>query len=265
MRVFLVAGSPTAEPPARLVPGPADRVIAVDYGAHHALSWGWPIHLLVGDLDSLSKPESEALKASGVRVIAAPTAKDETDLELALACASSRDPGDPGERLGTSRSSSSRSKRVSQALVGDSAGGCVAGSDPGHDRPQEIVICAALGGRTDHMLANVLLLVRPELAGMKVVIAQGQTHLRVLRGNETPQEREGHLVLTGVPGDLLSLLPIGGDAEGVTTRGLAYPLRDETLWLGQARGVSNVFDDRTAEIWLRSGLLLVVHTQIDRK
>lgn len=247
MRVFLVAGSPTAEPPAGLAPGPADRVIAVDYGAHHALSWGWPIHLLVGDLDSLSMSESEALKASGVRVITAPTAKDETDLELALAYALSRPKGVP------------------PALVEDPAGGCGAGPDPGRDRPPEIVICAALGGRADHMLANVLLLARPELAGMKVVIAQGQAHLRVLRGDETPQEREGHLVLTGVPGDFLSLLPIGGDAQGVTTRGLAYPLRNETLWLGQARGMSNVFEDRIAEIWLRSGFLLVVHMQTDRQ
>ena len=38
---------------------------------------------------------------------------------------------------------------------------------------QTIVICAALGGRTDHLLANVLLLARPDLAGLDVCIADG--------------------------------------------------------------------------------------------
>jgi thiamine pyrophosphokinase len=76
-------------------------------------------------------------------------------------------------------------------------------------------------------------------------------------------ESEGatsYLELEGATDDLLSLLPVGGDAAGVSTRGLAYPLRDETLYLGHARGVSNVFESATAEVWLREGLLLVIHT-----
>ena len=56
-----------------------------------------------------------------------------------------------------------------------------------------------------------------------------------------------------LPGDLLSLLPLGGDAIGVTTEGLQYPLHDETLFLGQARGVSNVFTGSRAAITLRRG------------
>jgi thiamine pyrophosphokinase len=213
MRVFVVAGSPTGLPPAGWTPGPADRVIAADYGAHHARAWGWPVHLLVGDLDSLPADEATALQAEGIPVITAPRAKDETDLELALAHA-----------LGA---------------------GAV-----------EIVICAALGGRVDHLLANVLLLARPELAGVKAVIADGPATVRLLWGGAGG----AHLELEGKAGDLLSLLPIGGDAAGVTTRGLAYPLRDETLFLGRARGVSNVFETATAHVWLRLGLLLVVHT-----
>jgi thiamine pyrophosphokinase len=213
MRVFVIAGSPTGLPPAGVMPGPRDRVIAADFGAHHARAWGWPVHLLVGDLDSLAEEEAVALRAAGVPVITAPRAKDETDLELALA----------------------------HAL------------DAG---TEEIIICAALGGRTDHLLANVLLLARPELAGVKAVIADGPATVRLLWGGAGG----AHLELEGKAGDLLSLLPIGGDAAGVTTRGLAYPLRDETLFLGRARGVSNVFETATAHVWLRLGLLLVVHT-----
>jgi len=187
-------------------------VIAADYGAVHARAWGWPLHLLVGDLDSLGAEEAARVAASGVPVITAPAEKDETDLELALA----------------------------QALALGM---------------HEIIICAALGGRADHMLANLLLLARPELAGRRVTLTDGPESIRLLRGGSAP----AHLELPGSSGDLLSLLPLGDAAAGVTTEGLQYPLHDETLFLGQARGMSNVFTGARAGVTLRRGLLLVVH------
>ena len=159
------------------------------------------------------------MAASGVPIITAPAAKDETDLELALAHALARE-------------------------------------------PHEIVICAALGGRADHMLANVLLLARPALTGRRVMLVDGRESIRLLRervGEAAPAQLE----LPGASGDLLSLLPLGGNAIGVTTEGLQYPLHDETLFLGQARGVSNVFTGTRARVTLRRGSLLVIHTVTD--
>jgi len=217
LRIFLIGGSPEAQPPARLAPAPGDRVIVADHGAAHARAWGWPLHLLVGDLDSLGAEEAALVAARGAPIITAPAAKDETDLELALA----------------------------HALA---------------QGPREIVICAALGGRSDHMLANVLLLARPELADLAVTLVDGRESIRLLRsGGSAP----AHLELLGAPGDLLSLLPLGCDAVGVTTDGLQYPLHDETLFPGQARGVSNLFTSARADITLRCGLLLVFHTIAD--
>ena len=63
---------------------------------------------------------------------------------------------------------------------------------------------------------------------------------------------------TGAPGDLLSLLPVHGAAEGVTTEGLEYPLRGETLPPGTSRGVSNVFAASEARITVERGCLLAV-------
>ena len=62
----------------------------------------------------------------------------------------------------------------------------------------------------------------------------------------------------GEPGELLTLLALHGPAEGVTTDGLAYPLRDETLEPGSSRGVSNVFDRATARVTVERGVLLAV-------
>ena len=58
----------------------------------------------------------------------------------------------------------------------------------------------------------------------------------------------------------MSLLPQGGDVEGVTTDGLAFPLSDEPLALGSTRGVSNVIGRRGATVAVRRGLLLVIES-----
>ena len=66
--------------------------------------------------------------------------------------------------------------------------------------------------------------------------------------------------LAGRSGDLVSLLPMGPGVEGVTTDGLAYPLRDEPLPIGGARGLSNVRVATEARVVLRRGLLLIVES-----
>ena len=122
-----------------------------------------------------------------------------------------------------------------------------AGADP-------IVIVGGLGGRIDHTLANLLLLTRADLAGRDVCMVDGRQTVRVLR--------PGHpLTLAGRPGDTLSLIPIGGDAAGVTAQSVEWPLTAATLPLGVARGVSNVFHGPTAALHIEHGLLLVVHIE----
>jgi thiamine pyrophosphokinase len=59
-------------------------------------------------------------------------------------------------------------------------------------------------------------------------------------------------------GAVVSLLPFAGDVEGVTTAGLRYPLDDEPLVTGPARGLSNVRIDAGASVTVRRGRLLIV-------
>jgi len=117
---------------------------------------------------------------------------------------------------------------------------------------KRITVLGALGGRIDHTLANILLLTIPQLANVEVVIRDDRCRLYVLR-----QAQAGEI--HGEVGDTVSLIPLGGDAEGITTSGLEYPLHGETLRFGPARGVSNVLLEPTARISLRKGMLLVVH------
>jgi thiamine pyrophosphokinase len=66
--------------------------------------------------------------------------------------------------------------------------------------------------------------------------------------------------LPGRAGDVVSLLPLGEGVEGVTTHGLRYPLADEPLPPGPARGLSNVRTQPDATVTVRRGLLLVVES-----
>jgi thiamine pyrophosphokinase len=117
-------------------------------------------------------------------------------------------------------------------------------------------ILGALGGpRVDHALANVALLAHPALAGRGAVILDGRSRIRLLAaGGEAPAA----LALPGRIGDTVSLIPVGGPARGVVTRGLAYPLDGADLPAGPARGVSNARTATDASVGIRGGLLLVV-------
>jgi thiamine pyrophosphokinase len=123
-----------------------------------------------------------------------------------------------------------------------------------------IVIVGALGGpRIDHALANIGLLAMPELAVREIVIVDGRTRITQV----VAPAPDGDPVLRALPGrlgDIVSLLPADGRVDGVATRGLRYPLYDEPLGIGAARGLSNVRIAPDAAIMVRRGRLLIVET-----
>ena len=115
--------------------------------------------------------------------------------------------------------------------------------------PREIVVIGGYGGRVDHFLAGALALTRDSTAAVAVRALMGPARVFVVRDQ---------LALDGDPTELLTLLAIRGPATGVTTDGLLYPLRDETLWPGSTRGVSNELTGSTASIRVGTGVLLAV-------
>ncbi len=122
-----------------------------------------------------------------------------------------------------------------------------------------VVVLGAFGGpRLDHALANIGLLAMPALGSGAMTLLDARTRLRLLRAD--PADRPVELDLAGRLGDIVSLLPFGTGVEGVTTDGLEWPLRDEPLPAGPARGLSNVRARSDASVRLRHGLLLVVES-----
>ena len=114
---------------------------------------------------------------------------------------------------------------------------------------KEITLLGALGGRLDHALANVMLLVRAYRKGARArILTEAERIVRVCA-----EER-----LQGAEGDTVSLLPLG-TARGVTLLGFFYPLKDATLDSDYPLGVSNVVTDSEAIVRAREGDLILFH------
>lgn len=115
-----------------------------------------------------------------------------------------------------------------------------------------ITIWGGAGTRLDHTLANVQLLYKLLKLGITAELVN--PYNRIFLAND-------HQVIKGKKGDLISLLPFAGEAYGITTRNLRYPLKNATLHLGVSLGVSNVLEEEEAEIWVEDGILIVILAQ----
>lgn len=120
-----------------------------------------------------------------------------------------------------------------------------------------IRLVGALGGqRVEHSVANMLLLAHPMLDGCDVAIVAPPSVIRRLGSADAG----GSLVVRGTPGDHVSLFPADTVVEGVRTEALRYPLHDEALLPGPARGLSNELLTTEARVHVARGRLLVIHT-----
>ncbi|MDR0880958.1 MAG: thiamine diphosphokinase [Candidatus Adiutrix sp.] len=189
-------------------PARGDLIVAADGGGRYPAALGWPLHCLVGDLDSLAPELARQLAAGGTEIERHPVAKDEIDFELAL---------DLVRRRGF----------------------------------EHIEVLGALGGRWDMTLANILLPMALGRDSRFIRFRHGPWTVRMVTGPD-------RLALAGRPGDLLSLLPLGGEVRSVTLTGCLYPLGGEDLPAGLSRGLSNTLTAAGAELRLESGRLLVI-------
>lgn len=118
----------------------------------------------------------------------------------------------------------------------------------------EIIVVGVFGGRLDQTLSNLLLLAHPQLQGCDIKLLTPHQRAWLLTPATSPAQIRGSV------GDLVSLLPLGGDVGVVDTEGLQWPLHEEILAFGPARGVSNRMTAVLATVAISTGYLLIVHT-----
>jgi thiamine pyrophosphokinase len=66
------------------------------------------------------------------------------------------------------------------------------------------------------------------------------------------------VALINETGKTVSLLALSPEVTGITLTGFLYPLKEETLIIGESRGISNIITDARASISARQGKLLVI-------
>ncbi len=118
----------------------------------------------------------------------------------------------------------------------------------------DITILCALGGRMDHVFANIqtLAFIRSEGAWGRILGAYEELIL-LTPGNYSFKKRDGYS---------LSLFAYSDIVEGLTIRGVKYPTTEIQLSNLFPLGASNEIISDTAEISFDKGLLLVIRSKL---
>ena len=119
---------------------------------------------------------------------------------------------------------------------------------------RRIMLVGALGGRVDHMLANISLIAFAATKGADLQIVDGHHQIFAVRDGKRRVPRSSWRNL--------SVFAFDTECTGVTLRGVKYPLEGAVLTNTFALGVSNEFTEDIAEISVESGILIVVLSDI---
>lgn len=117
-----------------------------------------------------------------------------------------------------------------------------------------IVIIGGLGGRVDHMLANLHRLCHLP-AGVKVSFI-GHGNIVVFLQGPTQE----NLSVKQYPYQYISLIPLSQKVLKVDIEGVKYPLVNKTLNFGTTLGISNELKEDFAVIRFEKGKLLLINS-----
>ena len=233
-RILLIANGECDDATvARCIALQPKMIVCIDGGLRHCRSAGIEPDVLLGDFDSADPLAVAEIDTHKTHCITYPADKDATDLELALRYVQ---------------------KEVQRELQTEQ----VLGSDPvrgeNHGSQIEVVLAGLSGGRTDHMLANWLLLARAEWSF--AITVMDHSGIGFLVSPLSPR----NIALT--PGDTFSLLALR-HASGVYCVGAQYPLENAELQEHTSLGVSNVAQSTSVKVSVEAGALLMYVNAID--
>lgn len=117
----------------------------------------------------------------------------------------------------------------------------------------EIIVLGATGTRLDHVLANVNLLGIGLEENVSIELVDAHNRIRMI--DDSLEIKKSNQF-----GSFVSILPVKGDAKGVTLEGMKYPLQDADIVCFSSLGISNEIVDDTARIIVREGVLLVIES-----
>ena len=117
----------------------------------------------------------------------------------------------------------------------------------------EIQVYGALGGRLDHTLANIRLLLKFVKKGIKIQLVDKTNLVRILS--------PGHYEFEPLKASYLSFFALEEAVENLTLTGVKYPLKDYLLHQDDIRCISNELMATTFTISFSDGFLLMIESQ----
>ena len=115
---------------------------------------------------------------------------------------------------------------------------------------RRIMLVGALGGRVDHMLANISLIAFAAAKGADLQIVDGHHQIFAVRNGRRRVPRSTWRNL--------SVFAFDTECKGVILRGVKYPLENAVMHMVSPMGVSNVMEGDYAEYSFKSGMALII-------
>ena len=114
----------------------------------------------------------------------------------------------------------------------------------------EFLLAGVIGGRLDHTLGNVSLLLMLDTRGKAAMAVDDYSEMEIV--SNIPAQIGGRYAF-------FSLLNISGTAQGITIKNARYPLDGEEITCEYQYGISNeVLPGMTAEVSVQRGRLLLI-------
>jgi thiamine pyrophosphokinase len=115
---------------------------------------------------------------------------------------------------------------------------------------KEVIVLGIHGKRTDHLLTNFSVMLR-FTDKFDSLIAYDATH----EHHFLTAEKHWYS-FTAPVGSVVSLTPLPA-AQGITTSGLYYPLKNERMLYGEREGLGNIITEEHATVEIMKGSLLI--------
>lgn len=120
-------------------------------------------------------------------------------------------------------------------------------------RPDECLVFGATGGRLDHGLINIQLLLKGVGTGTRLQIIDKKNVVTLLTPGAYHVTRTREF-------PYLSFVAFTEKVRGITLKGLKYPLFDRDLPMGSTLCISNEIEAKIGEVSFSEGLLLMIQS-----
>ena len=116
----------------------------------------------------------------------------------------------------------------------------------------EVYLTGVMGGRADHMMSNLIGLLNPEYDSAKIYACDSCNVITKLKS-------DNYKMPDGFK--YMSIVPLDETLEGVTLKGVKYPLENAVMYRYKSLGISNEITDGIADVKVEKGRGLLIFSK----